>query len=75
MQISVIEFSRNVLGLKKANSTEFDINTPHPVISPLQNGKTLRGVSLEDPSAHGRDNEIGSTEMQISEIITCTLTL
>ena len=33
MQISVIEFSRNVLGLNKANSTEFDINTPHPVIS------------------------------------------
>ena len=33
MQISVIEFARNVLGLKKANSTEFDINTPHPVIS------------------------------------------
>ena len=33
MQISVIEFARNVLGLKKANSTEFDMNTPHPVIS------------------------------------------
>ena len=33
MQISVIEYARNVLGLKKANSTEFDINTPHPVIS------------------------------------------
>ena len=33
MQISVIEFARNVLGLKKANSTEFDLNTPHPVIS------------------------------------------
>tara|TARA_B100000035_G_scaffold315424_1_gene336030 strand:+ start:6329 stop:7945 length:1617 start_codon:yes stop_codon:yes gene_type:complete len=33
MQISVIEFARNVLGLKRANSTEFDINTPHPVIS------------------------------------------
>mgnify|MGYP001311636693 FL=1 len=33
MQISVIEFARNVLGLNKANSTEFDINTPHPVIS------------------------------------------
>ena len=33
MQISVIEFSRNVHGLKNANSTEFDINTPYPVIS------------------------------------------
>tara|TARA_Y100000389_G_scaffold181660_1_gene197518 strand:- start:9631 stop:11247 length:1617 start_codon:yes stop_codon:yes gene_type:complete len=33
MQISVIEYARNVLGLKKANSTEFDISTPYPVIS------------------------------------------
>ena len=33
MQISIIEYARNVLGLKKANSTEFDINTKHPVIS------------------------------------------
>jgi len=28
----VIEYARNVLGLKKANSTEFDRRTPHPVI-------------------------------------------
>ena len=33
MQISVIEYARNVLGFKKANSTEFDMNTPYPVIS------------------------------------------
>jgi len=32
MQIATIEFGRNVLGLKKANSTEFDKKTPHPVI-------------------------------------------
>lgn len=32
MQIAAIEFARNVLGLKKANSTEFNENTPHPVI-------------------------------------------
>ena len=33
MQISVIEYARNVLGFKKANSTEFDMSTPYPVIS------------------------------------------
>ena len=33
MQISVIEFARNILGLKDANSTEFDLKTPFPVIS------------------------------------------
>lgn len=32
MQIAVIEFARNIAGLKKANSSEFDKNTPHPVI-------------------------------------------
>jgi CTP synthase len=32
MQCAVIEFARNVLGLAEANSTEFDRDTPHPVI-------------------------------------------
>ncbi len=32
LQCAVIEFSRNVLGLTDANSTEFDLSTPHPVI-------------------------------------------
>ncbi len=32
MQIAVIEFARNVAGLKGANSSEFDDRTPYPVI-------------------------------------------
>jgi CTP synthase len=32
MQMAVAEFARNVAGLKGANSTEFDRDTPHPVI-------------------------------------------
>ncbi|MEZ0343778.1 MAG: CTP synthase [Caldimicrobium sp.] len=32
MQLAVIEFARNVLGWKEANSTEFDPKTPYPVI-------------------------------------------
>ncbi len=32
MQIGVIEFARNVAGLEMANSTEFESDTPHPVI-------------------------------------------
>ncbi|QJA06199.1 CTP synthase [Thermosulfurimonas marina] len=32
MQLAVIEFARNVAGLSGANSTEFDPDTPHPVI-------------------------------------------
>ncbi len=32
MQVAVIEFARHVAGLEGANSTEFDPETPHPVI-------------------------------------------
>ena len=32
MQIAVVEFSRHVAGLEKAQSVEFDKSTPHPVI-------------------------------------------
>ncbi|CAB4069151.1 pyrG [Lepeophtheirus salmonis] len=32
LQIAAIEFARNVLNLKNANSTETDSNTPHPIV-------------------------------------------
>lgn len=35
LQLSVVEFARNVCGLKGANSTEIDENTKHPVIDIL----------------------------------------
>ncbi|MDG6223911.1 MAG: CTP synthase (glutamine hydrolyzing) [Candidatus Thermoplasmatota archaeon] len=35
LQIAVTEFARNVMGLEKANSTEFDPDTPHPVVDIL----------------------------------------
>jgi CTP synthase len=47
MQCMVIEFARNVLDFKDANSTEFNIDTKHPVISLMeeQNGvKNLGGT-------------------------------
>ena len=36
MQCAVIEISRHCAGLKGANSSEFDLNTPHPVIYLLE---------------------------------------
>lgn len=36
MQCAVIEFGRNIIGLKGAHSTEFDKDTPHPVICLLE---------------------------------------
>ncbi len=42
MQCAVIEFARNVCGLKKANSTEFEKATPYPVISLLEEQKRVK---------------------------------
>jgi CTP synthase len=41
MQLMCVEFARNVLNLKGANSTEFDPNTPHPVIDIMEEQKHI----------------------------------
>ena len=41
MQVAVIEFARNVLGLKDAHSTEIKEYTPHPVISLMAEQKSI----------------------------------
>lgn len=48
MQIATIEFARNACGLVAANSTEFDPQTPHPVIAILEEQKdvTDKGASM-----------------------------
>jgi CTP synthase len=48
MQVATIEFARNVCGLEKANSTEFEPKTPNPVISLLEEQKEVRvkGASM-----------------------------
>jgi CTP synthase len=48
MQIATIEFARNVVGLTRAHSSEFDPNTPHPVIALLdeQRKVTKKGGTM-----------------------------
>jgi CTP synthase len=41
MQIAVCEFARNVAGMEGANSTEFDLETPFPVIDLLPEQKEI----------------------------------
>ena len=41
MQMAVIEFSRNVLGLNAANSSEMDLDTPHAVIDLMEDQKQI----------------------------------
>ena len=41
MQMAVIEYARNVLNLKEASSTEMDSGTPDPVISLMEEQKSV----------------------------------
>lgn len=43
MQTAVIEFARSVVGLQAANSTEFSIDTPHPVVGLVTEWQTADG--------------------------------
>jgi len=47
-QLAVIEFARNVCGLKDANSVEINPNSPHPVIDlmPEQRGVEYKGATM-----------------------------
>lgn len=42
LQCAVIEFARNICGLKNANSAEFNPNTPHPVIHIMESQKSIK---------------------------------
>ena len=62
MQVAVIEFARNVAGLKGANSTEFEAATPHPVVALVTEWLDESGT-LEQRTA---DSEKGGT-MRLGE--------
>ncbi|HET8807230.1 MAG TPA: CTP synthase [Methylophaga sp.] len=57
MQVAVIEFARHKAGLDGAFSTEFDINTPHPVIGLITEWQKEDG-SVEQRS---EDSDLGGT--------------
>ncbi|BBW97899.1 CTP synthase [Geobacillus icigianus] len=44
MQLASIEFARNVVGLSGAHSSEFDTNTPHPIIDLLPEQKDVEDM-------------------------------
>jgi CTP synthase len=48
MQVAVIEFARNVSGLRGANSTEFEATPPYPVVDlmPEQRSVTEKGATM-----------------------------
>lgn len=67
MQSVVIEFARNVLGLKGATSTEFDPKTPHPVIGLITEWISKEGsVETRDESSDlGGTMRLGAQECRL----------
>lgn len=57
MQVAVIEYARNVLGLSEANSTEFDRNTPDPVIGLITEWTDASG----NVEQRNEDSDLGGT--------------
>lgn len=59
MQCAVIEYARNVVGLKEANSAEFDEHTKHPVIDLMLEQKNVEG--------YGGTMRLGQYECHLKE--------
>jgi CTP synthase len=64
MQLAIVEYSRNVLALKGANSTEFDRATHHPVIALITEWQDLaRGQQVRDEKSDlGGTMRLGAQE-------------
>ncbi len=67
MQLAIIEYARNVLALKGANSTEFDRATNHPVIALITEWQDLaRGQQVRDEkTALGGTMRLGAQEAKL----------
>ncbi len=57
MQLAMVEFARNVIGLKEAHSTEFDSSSPHPVIALVTEWRDVSG----NVERRGPNDDIGGT--------------
>ena len=64
LQAAVVEFARNVAGLKDANSSEFEPDTPHPVIALITEWITAEGdvESRDEASDLGGTMRLGGQE-------------
>src|SRR5690554_1061123 len=57
MQVAVIEYARHVAGLEGANSTEFDRQSPHPVIALITEWTDHTG----EIEVRGENSDLGGT--------------
>lgn len=72
MQCAAIEFSRNVLGLKNAHTTEIDVDTPHPVIDLMDEQKDVVNLGgsmrLGQYDCHIKSNTKTFKEYKVQDI-------
>ena len=57
MQVAVIDFAREIAGIDKANSSEFDLNTPDPVIALITEWENENGETI----IRNVDSDLGGT--------------
>lgn len=57
LQIAVIEFARHVAGMMDANSTEFNFNTPHPVVALVTEWVNAEG----EIESRAKNSDMGGT--------------
>jgi len=69
MQVAVIEFARHVAGLSKAHSTEFEPNTPDPVIALITEWVTDDGKveTRSEESDLGGTMRLGAQQCRLQE--------
>ena len=67
LHAAVIEFARNVVGLSEAHSTEFEPDTPHPVIALITEWRDQSGITQErdEGSELGGSMRLGAQECKL----------
>ena len=74
MQMAVVEFARNVAGLSGANSSEFDANTPHPVIALMTEWEEDgQKITRDESSDMGGTMRLGGYPCKVIEGTTAAL--
>jgi len=68
MQLAIIEYARNVAKLDGAHSTEFNRNSPHPVIALISEWQDLKGTveQRSETSQMGGTMRLGAQEVRLS---------
>ncbi|MGR3807252.1 glutamine hydrolyzing CTP synthase [Pasteurella testudinis] len=69
MQVALIEYARNVAGLSHANSTEFDKNTPYPVVGLITEWQDATGnvETRSESSDLGGTMRLGAQQCHLIE--------